>query len=63
VLDRADAELPALQQAIATVGLREVRLDDLPTGKPLREQLTDALRTVGFVLVMLDERQIPRSIF
>jgi hypothetical protein len=62
VLDRADAKRPALQQAIAAVGLHEVKVDDLPTGKPLRDQLTDELRTVRFVLVVLDKRPIPPSI-
>ena len=46
VLDRADAERPAPQQAFAAVGLHEIKLDDLSIGKPLRDQLTDALRTV-----------------
>lgn len=62
VLDRAGAERPALRQAIAAVGLHEVELDDLPAGKPLGDQLTDALHKVRFVLVVLDKRPIPPSI-
>lgn len=62
VLDRADVERPALREALASVGLHEVKLDDLPAGKPLAAQLKDVLKTVRFVRLVLDKRPISPSI-
>jgi hypothetical protein len=62
VLDRADRDRPALEQAFRAVGLQPMRVADLPAGQPLPDQLWHTLRTVRFVLVVVDDDPIPSSV-
>ena len=62
VLDRADRDRSALEQAFSAVGLQPMRVADLPAGQPLTEQLQQTLRSVRFVLVVVDDDPIPSSV-
>jgi hypothetical protein len=62
VLDRADRDRPALEQAFKAVGLQPMRVVDLPAGQPLADQLSHTLRAVAFVLVVVDDDPIPSSV-
>jgi hypothetical protein len=62
ILDRAGRDRPALEQAFAAVGLHPMRAADLTTAQPLTEQLQNILRTVRFVLVVVDDDPIPSSV-
>jgi hypothetical protein len=62
VLDRADRDRPELEQAFSAVGLQPMRVADLPAGQPLTEQLSRTMRSVRFVLVVVDDDPLPSSI-
>lgn len=62
VLDRADSDRPALDEAFNSVGLQPLRVADLPAGQPLTEQLRQTLRSVRFVLIVVDDDPIPSSV-
>jgi hypothetical protein len=62
VLERADSDRPALEQAFRAVGLRALRVADLPPGQPLADQLRQTLRLVRFVLVVVDDAPIPPAV-
>jgi hypothetical protein len=62
VLDRADRDRPALEQAFSAVGLEAMRVADLPAAQPLADQLRQALSSVRFVLIVVDNDPIPSSV-
>lgn len=62
VLDRADCDRQALEQAFKAVGLQAMRVADLPAGQPLAEELRQTLNHVRFVLVVVDDDPIPSSV-
>jgi hypothetical protein len=62
VLDRADRDRTALKDAFRAAGIQYLSADDLAPGASLAEQLSDALRAVRRVIVVIDNDPIPPSV-
>lgn len=62
VLDRADRDRTALKDAFRAAGVRYLSADDLAPGASLVEQLSDAIRAVRLVLIVIDDDPLPPSV-
>jgi hypothetical protein len=62
VLDRADRDRTALRDVFRAAGIQYLSADDLAPGASLAEQLSDALRAVRLVLVVIDNDPLPPSV-